>query len=158
MGRRAAKGTLGLPFNTLAIHWANTILHGFRHGDRDPFGIQVPHFENKTFDPKNNEEAMERELILAEEKRDDAQLKLAKYQQQVAKGYNRSVRTKTFKPDDLVWKKVVQASKKMKFKPNWEGPYCVVRIAGEGAYVLEDMDGKVLTNPWNAQNLRKAYM
>lgn len=68
------------------------------------------------------------------------------------------MKTKTFKPDDLVWRKVVQASKKTKFKPNWEGPFRVVRIAGERAYVLEDMDGKVLTNLWNAQNLKKAYM
>lgn len=52
----------------------------------------------------------------------------------------------------------MQASKKTKFKPNWEGPFRMVRIAGERAYVLEDMDGKVLTNPWNAQNLKKAYM
>ncbi|XP_058202881.1 uncharacterized protein LOC131317340 [Rhododendron vialii] len=63
----------------------------------------------ENFDPKTNEEAVQQELILAEEKRDDAQLKLAEYQQQVARGYNRSVRTKTFKPNDLVWRKVVQA-------------------------------------------------
>lgn len=88
---------------------------------------------------------------MAKEKRDDARLKLAEYQQQVAKGYNRDVRIKTFKPDDLVWQKVVQASKKIKFKPNWEGPFRIVRIAGECAYDLEDMNGKVLTNLWNAQ-------
>lgn len=68
------------------------------------------------------------------------------------------MRAKTFKLDDLVWRKVVQASKKTKFKPNLEGPFRVVRIVGEEAYILEDMDGKVPTNPWNAQNLNKAYM
>jgi hypothetical protein len=123
-----------------------------------PLESKFPTLRTENFDPTTNDEAVEQELILAEEKRDDARLKLAEYQQQVAKGYNRSVRIKKFKPDDLVWRKVVQASKKTKFKPNWEGPYRIVKIAGEGAYVLEDMNGKVLTNPWNAQNLKKAYM
>ncbi|XP_058217425.1 uncharacterized protein LOC131328502 [Rhododendron vialii] len=89
---------------------------------------RFPTLRTENFEPKTNDEAVEQELILAEEKHDDAQLKLAEYQQQ------------------------------MKFKPNWEGPFRVVKIVGEGAYVLEDMNGKTLTNPWNAQNLKKAYM
>ncbi|XP_058208141.1 uncharacterized protein LOC131321150 [Rhododendron vialii] len=100
-----------------------------------PLESKFPTLRTKNFDPKTNEEVVEQELILAKEKRDDTQLKLAEDQQQV-----------------------VQANKKQKFKPNWEGPFRVVKIAGEGAYVLEDMTGKVLTNPWNAQNLKKAYM
>ncbi|XP_058217536.1 uncharacterized protein LOC131328636 [Rhododendron vialii] len=115
-----------------------------------PLESRFPTLRTENFDPKTNDEAVEQELILADEKRDDTRLKLAKYQQQVARGYNRSVRTKTFKLDDLVWQKVVQANKKQKFKPNWEGPFRIVKIAGEGAYVLEDMTRKVLTNPWNA--------
>ncbi|XP_058216794.1 uncharacterized protein LOC131327665 [Rhododendron vialii] len=98
-----------------------------------PLESRFPTLRTKNFDPKANEEAVDQELILVEEKRDDARLKLAEYQQQVAKGYNRSVRTKTFNPDYLVWRKVVQANKKTKFKPNWEGPFHVVRITSEGA-------------------------
>ncbi|XP_058208269.1 uncharacterized protein LOC131321289 [Rhododendron vialii] len=123
-----------------------------------PLESRFPTLKTENFDPKTNGEDVEQKLILAEEKRDDAQLKLVEYQQQVTRGYNRSVQTKTFKPDDLVWRKVVQASKKQKCKPNWEGPFRVVKIIGECAYVLYDMNGKILTNPWNAQNLKKAYM
>ncbi|XP_058223096.1 uncharacterized protein LOC131332814 [Rhododendron vialii] len=106
-----------------------------------PLESKFPTLKTETFNPKTNDDAMAQELILAEEKCDDARLHLTEYQQQVAKGYNRSVRVKKFKPDDLVWRKVVQASKKTKFKPNWEGPFRIVKIVGEGAY-----------------NLKKAYM
>lgn len=52
------------------------------------FGMEViisleskfPTLRTKHFDPKNNDEAVERELVLAEEKHDDAQLKLTEYQ------------------------------------------------------------------------------
>ncbi|XP_058192075.1 uncharacterized protein LOC131309461 [Rhododendron vialii] len=67
-----------------------------------PLESKFPTLRTETFYPKTNDDAMAQELILAEEKRDDARLHLAEYQQQVAKGYNRSVRVKKFKPDDLV--------------------------------------------------------
>lgn len=73
------------------------------------------------------------ELELAEEKGDDAQFKLANYQHEVARGYSRSVQLKTW-------------------------PFQVVKLAGEGAYKLEDMEGKAVANPWNAENLKKAYL
>ncbi|XP_058202951.1 uncharacterized protein LOC131317412 [Rhododendron vialii] len=53
-----------------------------------PLESRFPTLRTQTFDPKTNDEAVEQELILAKEKRDDAQLKLVEYQQQVAKGYN----------------------------------------------------------------------
>lgn len=112
----------------------------------------------ETFDPKTNDEEVAVELILVEEKRDEAQLKLANSQQEVARGYDRNVRIKKFKPDDWVWRKVVCANQKTKFRPNWEGPYKVVKDVGGGSYKLEDNDGREIENPWNAQNLRKAYL
>ncbi|XP_058180090.1 uncharacterized protein LOC131298629 [Rhododendron vialii] len=59
-----------------------------------PLESKFSTLRTETFDPKTNNDAMAQELILAEEKRDDARLHLAEYQQQVAKGYNRSVRVK----------------------------------------------------------------
>ncbi|XP_058217480.1 uncharacterized protein LOC131328563 [Rhododendron vialii] len=88
-----------------------------------PLKSRFPTLRTETFDSETNNDAVATELILAEEKRDDAQLKLANYQQEVTRGYNRSVRLKKFRTDDWVWRKVVQANQKTKFKPNWEGPY-----------------------------------
>jgi ribonuclease HI len=123
-----------------------------------PLESKFPTLRTETFDPETNDEAVATELVLAEEKRDDAQLKLASYQQEVARGYDRNVRLKKFKVDDWVWRKVVRASEKTKFKPNWEGPYRVVKEVGNGAYKLEDKNGREIQNPWNALNLRKAYL
>lgn len=59
-----------------------------------------------------NDASIGDDLDLAEEGCENAQIKLAAYQQEVVKGYNRSVRFQAFKPDNLVWKKVVKKSKK----------------------------------------------
>ncbi|XP_058211749.1 uncharacterized protein LOC131323931 [Rhododendron vialii] len=75
-----------------------------------PLKSRFPTLRTETFDPQTNNDAVATELILAEEKRDDAQLKLANYQQEVARGYNRSVRLKKFRTDDWVWRKVVRAN------------------------------------------------
>lgn len=123
-----------------------------------PLASKFPIIRTEEFDANDNDASIEKDLDLAEEKREDARLKLANYQQEVAKGYNRSVRLKTFKPDDLVWKKVTDPKKRKKFMPNWEGPYRIRSSVGEGAYHLEELDGKPVGNPWNAQNLRKAYL
>ncbi|XP_058202626.1 uncharacterized protein LOC131317062 [Rhododendron vialii] len=123
-----------------------------------PLESKFPTLRIKTFDPETNNDAVATELMLAEEKRDDAQIKLANYQQEVARGYNRSVRLKKFRTDDWVWQKVVRANQKTKFKPNWEGPYRVIREVGNGSYKLEDKEGRKIENPWNPLNLIKAYL
>lgn len=123
-----------------------------------PLESRFPTLRTETFDPQTNDEAVATELVLAEEKRDDDQLKLASYQQEFARGYDRSVRLKKFNTNEWVWRKVVWASHKTKFKPNWEGPYRVVKEVGNGAYKLEDKDEREIENPWNALNLQKAYL
>ncbi|XP_058185912.1 uncharacterized protein LOC131303137 [Rhododendron vialii] len=112
-----------------------------------PLESRFPTLRTETFDPQTNNDAIAIELILAEEKRDVAQLKLANYQQEVTRGYNRNVRLKKFRTDDWVWRKVVRANQKTKFKPNWEGPYRVIREVGNGSYKLEDKEGREIENP-----------
>lgn len=115
-----------------------------------PLESRFPTLSTEMFDPQTNDEEVEAELILPEEKRDEAQLKLASYQQEVTRGYDRNVEIKKFKLDDWVWRKVVRANKKTKFKPNLEGPYRVVKDVGGGSYKLEDKNGREIENPWNA--------
>lgn len=63
----------------------------------------------------------------------------------MAKGYNKTVRMRTFCPEDLALKKVTDKHRKKKLKPNWDGLYRVVKKVGNGAYKLEDMGGKVVS-------------
>jgi ribonuclease HI len=122
-----------------------------------PLQIGLPTILTENFDEEVNNENIAADLDLAEEHRENARIKLASYQQEVAKGYNRSVRLRSFKPDDLVWKKVLEKSKKKKLMPNWEGPYRVLKHLGSGNYKLEKLDGSPIAKTWNANNLKKFY-
>ncbi|KAH7841481.1 hypothetical protein Vadar_030383 [Vaccinium darrowii] len=122
-----------------------------------PLATLIPTARTENFDVQTNDEAIDRELDLAEELRDKAHLKHASYQQEVARGYNKNVWMRPFNVDDLVLRVVVQKSKKTKFKPNYEGPFRVVAKAGHGSYKLTEMDGTPMGNPWNATKLRKFY-
>ena len=42
--------------------------------------------------------------------------------------------------------------------PNWEGPYKVQGVLKSGVYKLENLDGKLINNPWNAKYLRRYYV
>ncbi|KAH7859986.1 hypothetical protein Vadar_007928 [Vaccinium darrowii] len=117
----------------------------------------LPTIRIEYFDETTNDTALRNDLDLAKEKRNAARVKLAAYQQEVAKGYNKTVRLRTFFPDDLVLKKVTDKNKKKKLMPNWDGPYRVVKKVGKGTYQIEGMDGKLVDKPWNAYNLRKYY-
>ncbi len=88
-----------------------------------PLQIGIPTIQTENFDEPTNDEAIAVDLDLAEEGREAARIKLAAYQQEVARGYNRTVRLRSFRPDDLVLRKVVVKSKKKKIMPNWEGPF-----------------------------------
>ena len=51
---------------------------------------------------------------------------------------------------DLVFRKVVGNTNDpidRKLDPNWEGPYKIVKLAGKGAYYLEDSKDKQVPRP-----------
>ena len=39
----------------------------------------------------------------------------------------------------------------------WEGPYRVTAIVSTGAYYLEDLNERPLSQPWNVYNLKKFF-
>ena len=103
-----------------------------------------------SFSPKDNDEQLARNLDLIEEKRENAMVQLAHYQQKLKRGYDANVRLRPLTPGDLVLRKVVGTAKNPawgKLGPNWEGPYRITSNAGIGAYFLEDLDGLVVPHP-----------
>ena len=89
-----------------------------------------------------------------------ATIRLASYQQQMKRGYDKNIRPRSFLVSDLVLRKVVANTKNTndgKLRPNWEEPYKVVSLARIEAYRLEDMDGKPVPRPWNICNLKKYF-
>ena len=112
------------------------------------------------FDPAQNELMMVERLDLLEEYQEAAIIRLAKYQQKLARHYNRDVKIREFGARDLVLRRAVGNMRDTivgKLAPNWEGPYRVTSITGAGAYYLEDLDERPLPWPWNVRNLKKFY-
>ena len=99
-------------------------------------------------------------LDLLDECWEVATIRLAEYQQSLARRYNRDVKTREFSAGDLVLKRAVgnmRDTNAGKLAPTWEGPYWLIAIAGVGAYYLECMEERPLPRPWNVHNLKKFY-
>ena len=91
-----------------------------------PVQASFPTLRTQHFNQPENDASLAADKDLAEERRESARIKLAAYQQEIARGFNRNVRTCTFVPDELILQKVLLKSKKQKLMPNWEGPYRIV--------------------------------
>ncbi|KAL5785135.1 hypothetical protein ACOSQ2_007527 [Xanthoceras sorbifolium] len=107
-----------------------------------------------------NDRELLRELDTVDERRDKAAIRLAVYQQRVARHYNRSVRLKSFRIGDWVLRCVFQNTKEKgagKFGPTWEGPYQITNVFGNGAYKLRCTDGMEIGNSWNACHLKQYH-
>ena len=85
---------------------------------------------------------------------------MARYQQKMQKYYNQRVKLRRFNLDDMVLRKVSQATRdpaKGKLGPTWEGPYKVFRYSKRGSYYLKDLEGNPLPCSWDVEHLKKYY-
>ena len=100
-------------------------------------GLKSPRVEFAS--AEHNEESLRLNLDLLEEKREQALKHAEDYQQKTARYYDRKVRPNSFKPGDLVLKKLLPTRKDFthgKLGPNWDGPYVVSPIIRLGNYKL----------------------
>ena len=100
------------------------------------------------------------QLDMADERREQVMIRIAHYQGQLARFYNKRVHLRQLGVGDLVLRKVLGNTKDPadgKLGPNWEGPYRVVGKAEANAYKLRDMDGNLIPRTWNVSNLKKYY-
>ena len=96
---------------------------------------------------EHNEESLHLNLDLLEQKREQVLKHVEDYQRKTARYYDRNVKPNSFKPGDLVLKKLLPARKDSthgKLGPNWEGPYIISRIIRPGNYELQKEEGKTL--------------
>ena len=97
------------------------------------------------------------DLVLGEERRREATLRAARYQQALQRYHYRSIRSRTLEVGDLVLSQVLSREGLHKLSPMWEGPFNVVHISRPSAVRLETQDGVPIQNAWNIQHLRKFY-
>ena len=118
--------------------------------------IRFPTLRTSLFTLDNNDNLLEKSLDLVKERRENAMVQLAYYQQKLKQGYDSGVKLRPLNLGDLVLRKVVGSLKNTawgKLGSNWEGPYRITSVASVGAYFLEDLDEKVVPQPWNVNNL-----
>ncbi|KAI5337975.1 hypothetical protein L3X38_017246 [Prunus dulcis] len=93
------------------------------------------------------------DLEAVDEKRMEAERKMALYHRTTAQAYNRTVKPQAFKQGDLVLKVVEhvrrQISGPSKFAPQWEGPFAVKGVHSSGYYHLISVKEGTLTDPIN---------
>jgi hypothetical protein len=126
-----------------------------------PVEVGSPSFRIQHYNPGLNGEGLKLHLDLLEERREGARIRTSTHKEKATRYYNKTVKPRSFNPGDWVLRRVTLAAKdptKGKLGPIWEGPFQVVRSNPKGAYHLEDIEGKKLQRPWNAELLRKYYM
>ncbi|GJY42231.1 reverse transcriptase domain-containing protein [Tanacetum coccineum] len=122
--------------------------------------IGIPTLRTTEVDLVQNNEALEFNIDLLEERREEAAIREAKSKVKMEKYYNLKVQNTSFKQEDLVYRNndASRAEDTGKLWPKWEGPYQVTEALGKGAYKLRDRDGKQLPRTWNISNLKKCYV
>ena len=125
-----------------------------------PLEVGLSTLRSELFENASNEEAIAQALDMVEGRREAALIRLVAYQQQLIKSFNQKVFPRQFTPGELVLTKVMEHKRvpgEGKLGPNWEGPYEVTVVVGNGAYYLEDLKGRAIPRPWNVANLKKYY-
>jgi hypothetical protein len=110
------------------------------------------------FNAEDQAEARELDANLLEERHNTALSNVRKYQASLKKYYNKSVVQIELNIRDLVLKKDIHTKDKHKFSTPSEGLFIIVDIAAPGAYVLAKVDGGMLPNTCNADQLCKYYV
>ena len=88
---------------------------------------------------ERSEEALRLNLDLLEEKRKQALKRAEDYHRKTARYYDRRVKPRSYKPVDLVLKRLLLARKDPthgKMGPNWEGPYIIAHVVRPSNYKL----------------------
>ena len=121
-----------------------------------PIEVEIPTIWCHVYNQAENQSQLEESLDLIEERRDEAQLKNAAYQQRATQYSNRKVRDRKFGLGDLVLRRVFLATRDPStgvLGPNWEGPYQIESIIWPGAYKLARLNRELVPRDWNGEHL-----
>src|ERR1044071_5667149 len=109
-----------------------------------PTEMVMPTTRRHLQDETTNSEVLLQDLETVDELRDAAKLRMATYQQRIARAYNKNIRIRRFQEGDLVLRKAFQNTTKPsdgKLAPKWEGPYLIDSEAGKGDLQSRPKDG-----------------
>jgi hypothetical protein len=141
------RATRDTPFNL--VYGANVVL---------PAKIYLQSARVAHFNEEYQAEATELDSNLLEERLNTSLTNVRKYQESLKKYYNKSVVQREFNIDGLVLKKDIRTKDNHKFSSPLEGPFIIVDITTLRAYVLAEVNGAMLPNTWNTDQLHKYYV
>ena len=153
MERGAPQYTMGLPLLTPDSNQGNSLLT--RIWNRLEVG--KPLTRRLLFQQQQNEENMRVELETKEEVQDMTKIREEATKLRATRRYNTKVQPRAFQLGDLIWWVQGEARKDPwagKLGPNWESPFKVTKSLGNGAYKLQELDGKAIPRTWNATHLK----
>ena len=107
MGRRAIPCPMGLPNYTSKVHKRDAFLYDLWGRGCYPFRNQIPHIEIKFLHSKQNDELLEKSLDLIKERRENAMVQLAYYQNKLKQRYDANIKLRPLTVGDLVLRKVL---------------------------------------------------
>lgn len=110
-----------------------------------PAEVHMANHRVTAYRDKDNEEQLRLNLDLIDEVRMDAEQRMARYKNLMARQYDAMVKPRRFSIRDLVLKRVSLAIKNPaygKLEPNWEGPYRVINCKRQRSYYLEALEGR----------------
>jgi len=93
-------------------------------------------------------------MDLLDEVREQACIKSEALKRRVELKQRTKVRPRQFQVADLVMWKTHPFQLENKLSPKWTGPFRVVEVLGNGAYMLETLEGGPIPQTWNAANLK----
>ena len=94
--------------------------------------------------------------MLGEERRREAALRAARYQQVLRRYHCRNICPRTLEVGDLMLRRVLSREGLHKLSPMWEGPFKVVHVSRPGIARLETQEGVPIPNAC-IQHLPKFY-
>ena len=109
------------------------------------------------FDEAQQDAMRGMDLVLGEERRREATIRTARYQQALRRYHCRNIRSRMLEVGDLILRRVLSREGLHKLSPMWEGPFRVAHVSSPGAARLETQDGVPIQNAWNIQHLQKFY-
>ncbi|PHT40048.1 hypothetical protein CQW23_18902 [Capsicum baccatum] len=81
------------------------------------------------------------------------------YQRRMARAYNKKFHPRNFEVGQLVLRHILphQVEAKVKFFPNWQGPFIVKKVLPNEALYLTDTEGKMEEMDINADAVKRYY-
>nr|KYP48839.1 Transposon Ty3-I Gag-Pol polyprotein [Cajanus cajan] len=125
-----------------------------------PVEVGEPSLRRTQFGEEANGQALNIELDLVDEARDQALINMEACRTRISRKYRMKVKPRGFQPGDLVWRVTGEARRDKtqgKLAPNWNGPYRIMHDLQNGAYKLEELTGKAIPRTWNATHLKHYY-